>query len=419
MACLINVLAVVILILLGGVMGQQGAHVQANDNAEQFALLCRIYNVAKNPPINHVDIQDPLQIVNDIDSINASFDNEKWLNETEHTGNSEDAQLKHTTTRETTVTQAILRRITKKAHTILEQIGRVNATRDIEKVKTEFSQIIFGKGRSESHLCDESLKDLGDRATACGRPGAETKGSHAGKNLVVDFFCICAQRTKSNEGIDNACRVQVGGKGDQHGWGDQGPLGAVSMWASLKRECGNLMQQHTKSTEEGHELLEDFLSHLKAGGLYRWGKDSKDSSRKASMLGTAAGTDNDGNGKDILCNGRKGKNGGGNVKSGGICVYYGPVTQLDDNIEWLKKFKTALASVDAVNNQTAFIQRSLQKLQMLQHRAEYIYETANVISETQKPFVPKDSQTAAKRLTAYNAAWRYRHHLILPWVLLL
>ncbi|CCD17576.1 unnamed protein product, partial [Trypanosoma congolense IL3000] len=188
MACLLNLLAIsVVICRFVKRTAAQGAQVQQVDNAEQFALLCRIYNVAKNPPNDHVDLQDPFKIVEEIDAINASIAEEKTLNETEESDNSSETTLKPTTAREAAVAQAILRSITDKAHNILDEIKKINATRDIDKVKGEFNQVIFGEGMNESHLSNEGLKDVGERGAACGSSGLSHKGSHAGENLVVDF----------------------------------------------------------------------------------------------------------------------------------------------------------------------------------------------------------------------------------------
>ncbi|CCD16429.1 Variant surface glycoprotein [Trypanosoma congolense IL3000] len=407
----ILLLAIAVGISVRGVRGSS-AIVEGSDNAEQFALLCRIYNVAKNPPINHVDVEYPLKIVNEIDAINASFIEEKPHNETEHVGNGSDAQLSHTTTLEAAAAQAILRRITEKSHTILEEIRKNNVTEEIKNVKAEFAHVIFGEDWSESNLCDVALKNLVKRPDACGKPADGKKGDSAGNNLVVDFFCLCSQRKE--DGIQDACKVKVGGKGDNHGWSDQGPLGSSSMWASIKKECGNLLHKAPKSTTEAQEVLEDFLIHLKAGGVYK-AKASNDyvkAGLKPGMLGTAVTTKH---GEDLICDGNKGKT----KPPGGICVYYGSENDWK-NIPWLKKLKNSLISLDALNNKTATIQRDIEKLQMLLHRAEKIYETAKVITEVQNPVVPPNLQTATKRLTAYNAAWTLHpiNHFILLWVLL-
>ncbi|CCD11729.1 Variant surface glycoprotein [Trypanosoma congolense IL3000] len=425
MACFMNVM-VVFIFSIASASGESGAEVKANDNAEQFALLCRIYNVAKNPPINHADLQDPLKIVNEIYAINASLAEERQLNETGQVGNILDAHVKPTITLEAAVAQAILRRITKRAHTILESIRKVNITSEIGNAKLEFAQVILGEGKNESHLCDGVLKDVGERGNACGKPGAGEKGTHAGKNLVVDFFCLCAQRTE--DGIDNACKVKVGSKSEKHSWGTLAPSGSPSMWASIKKECANLLHQTPKSTKEGHEVLEDFLKHLKAGGVYSWGDTSvKGHNLKPGMLGTAVGKEN-GGGNDLLCDGSKGYTGKGGKKGksgtppGGMCVYYGAEPEWQ-NIPWLKPFKTALASVDSVNNQTAAIKRNIKKLQMLLHRAEEIYETAKVITEIKYPIVPTAFQNASGNLTAYNAtrtrsySYTYHTYFIPMWVL--
>ncbi|CCD16324.1 unnamed protein product [Trypanosoma congolense IL3000] len=336
-------------------------------------------------------------------------------------GNSSDVQAKSTITREADVAQAIISRITREVHTILGEIKKVNTTRNIEKVKSEFAQIIFGDEGNEGDLDHGALKEVTDRGAACGNPGAAKKGEHAGNNLVVDFFCLCAM-TIGAEGIENVCGVYVGGKGgkskpDKHGWDEKNsPLGSSAMWASIKKGCRNLMHQHPKSTEEGKEILGDYVKHLKSGGVYRW-DSGKQSERKRGMLGTGVVT-NDGSEKGPACNGKKGS--GRGQPPAGICVYYG-LDNWDHNIDWLNRFKTALAMVDALNNKTANIQRDIEKLHMLLHRAEEIYETTNVISKVQNPVIPTSLQTAAKRLTAYNAAWRHPRyaHFLAPWVILL
>ncbi|CCD16271.1 Variant surface glycoprotein [Trypanosoma congolense IL3000] len=426
MVYFVNMIAVFIFSLVLRVRGNNGAEVRSIDNAEQFALLCRIYNVAKNPPINHVDLPDLLGIANEMDALNASIAEKKVLNETELAGDSVGAELQPNTTRETAVAQASLRRITNKAHTILENIRKMNATRDIETVKSQFAQVIFGYGVNESDLDKGVLNGINGRAEACGSSGLSHKGSHAGENLVVDFFCLCAMRTdKDKEGIKEVCGVHVGDSKQNayHGWGAAAPSGASSMWASVKKGCGKLMHEHPKSTTKGHEVLGDFWRHLKSGGIYRWGDSNKvdGGNRKEGMLGTGM-VKKGGGGADLLCDGSRGKStktrGATPENPGGICVYYGPESEWE-NIPWLKNLRRALNNADALNNKTATIQRAIQKLHMLLHRAEEIYETAKVISEVQNPVLPTTLQTAAKRLTAYNAAWRqHPYHFILLFVLL-
>ncbi|CCD14366.1 Variant surface glycoprotein, partial [Trypanosoma congolense IL3000] len=387
MACLMNVLlASVVICSIVKDAAAQGAQVQGVDNAEQFALLCRIYNVAKNPPINHVDLQDPVMIVDEIDAIKASFVEEKPLNKTENVGSSSDGQVTLTTTGEPAVAQALINRITQKAHIILEKIKKTNVTEEIEKVKAEFAQVIFGEGGSEGDLCHGALSGVAQRGAACGTPGTGMKGNSAGNSLVVDFFCLCAMR--ADDGMENACGVRIGGKSskpDNHGWGStDGPLGSPSMWASIKKECGTLLHHHPKSTGEGEEILEEFLRHIKLGGVYRWGTTSnvQGSGKKEGMLGTGVGNNDGDHEGGLLCDGTRGKkgvravrgNGENTVNPGGVCVYYGPKSEWQ-NIPWLKKFQTALEIVDVANNQTAIIQRAIEKLQTLLRRAEEIYET--------------------------------------------
>ncbi|CCD13206.1 Variant surface glycoprotein [Trypanosoma congolense IL3000] len=398
MACLINWIAVVILVLLGFVSGQ--VEVAKDDNIEPFALLCRIYNVAKNPPISYVDLEEPLEIVREIDALNISLLEEKRHDEKEDVGNHSEAQVKPIVTREAALAQLSLNQITRRTHKIWEEIKKENVEEKIEKAKDEFHKVIFGENGNESDLEQSALKGVNGRADACGDPGKGSRGYSAGKNLVVDFFCLCVRRTDEG-GINQVCGFYVGIKDGQLGWNESEPMGSSTMWAAIKGGCGKHIQRHPKSTAEARHILDQFLKHLKTGGVYRWGSKDKveGSDRKAGMLGTGVGK-NENNGNGPVCNGKKGKNG---QPPGGICVYYGAESNSwETNIPWLKPFKTALASVDAVNNQTASIQRVIKKLQMLQHRAEEIYETAKVMSEIHSPVVLTAFQNASGNLTAYN-----------------
>ncbi|CCD16272.1 Variant surface glycoprotein [Trypanosoma congolense IL3000] len=416
MACFVNVLAVLLVVFGSTVSCQKELEIGRDDNIEPFSLLCRIYNVAKNPPINYVDLLEADKIVEEIDALNASLVEPKSVNETEPMENSVGAQLRHTTTREAALLQISLNQITQRAHKILEDIRKINVTKEIEKAKAEFNKVIFGEDGNESNLCHATVKGMDNRSDVCGKPGQGSRGNGAGKNLVVDFFCLCAQRTESSEGAKQACGFHVGRIDKHYGWGEQGPWGSSTMWASIKGGCGKHMQRHPKSTAEARHILDQFLKHLRTGGVYRQIKCEKDrnnckdaivegSHRKVGMLGTGVTVSE---GSAINCDGKEGGKEGkrnGNVNPGGVCVYYGSESNSwEENIEWLKQFKTALTSVDTANNQTATIQRSIQKLQMLQQRVEEISETAKVISEIKYPIrLASLFQNASGNLTAHNA----------------
>ncbi|CCD14521.1 Variant surface glycoprotein [Trypanosoma congolense IL3000] len=424
MACFVNEISVIIFILLGVVSVVLCQwEIDRDDNIEPFSLLCRIYNVAKNPPINHVDLEEPHKIVEEITALNASLVNDKRYNETEEMANGVEAKINSAATKESVVAQLSINQITQKAHTILEEIKKMNAAENIRKAKAEFAQVIFGDNGNESDLCHATVKGVGDRATACGKPGEGTRGNSAGKNLVVDFFCLCSMRTESSEGAKQACGFFVGKIDKYYGWSEQDPWGSSTMWASIKGGCGKHMQQHPKSTAEARHILDQFLKHLKTGGVYRViesnGKNVEGSDRKEGMLGIGVVKKNGGE-KGPVCDGKNGKVGN---NPSGVCVYYGKESELD-NIPWLKPFQTALASVDTVNNQTASIQRAVKKLQMLLHRAEEIYETAKVITEIQKPVgLPAALQNVSGNLTSYNTtrirSYNPHPYLIPAWAVLL
>ncbi|CCD12525.1 unnamed protein product, partial [Trypanosoma congolense IL3000] len=183
MACFVN--GITIFVLVGSVVSGQ-LEIDRDDNIEPFSLLCRIYNVAKNPPINHIDLEEPFKIVQEITDLNASLVNDKRYNETEM-GNGVEAKTNSASTKESVVAQLSLNQITQRAHKILEDIEKLNAEEKIEEVKAEFNKVIFGENGNESDLCRATVKDVGNRATACGNPGDGNKGNSAGNNLAVDF----------------------------------------------------------------------------------------------------------------------------------------------------------------------------------------------------------------------------------------
>ncbi|CCD11715.1 Variant surface glycoprotein [Trypanosoma congolense IL3000] len=412
MACFMNVIHIIIFNLLGVVRGQ--VKVDNDDNIEPFSLLCRIYNVAKNPPINYVDLQEPQKIVEEIDTLNSSIWEEKRSNETEHVGNSWEAELNSAVTKETAIAHLSINQMTRRAHKILEEIRRMNLSEEIEKAKVEFHKVIYGEDGDEGSLCHATVRDMDNRSKACGVPGEDARGDHAGNNLVVDFFCLCAQRTEE-DGANKVCGFYVGRISHFYGWSELGPWGSSTMWASIKGGCGKHMQEHPKSTVEARHILDQFLKHLKTGGVYRQmksGNTGRDivvegSERKEGMLGTGVTVSGV---SDFKCDGKEGgKKGSNGASPGGVCVYYGPESKWQ-NIRWLKQFQTALETVDAANNQTAAIQRSIEKLRMLQHRAEEIYETTKVILEIRNPVgLPAAFQSVGGNLTAYNAT-RTRSH---------
>ncbi|CCD12121.1 Variant surface glycoprotein [Trypanosoma congolense IL3000] len=406
MACFVNVITIFV-VVVSVVSGE--LEIDRDDNIEPFSLLCRIYNVAKNPPINYVDLREPVQIVEEIDALNKSLLKEQRHGEEEDSGNNSKTQLPHTTTREAALLQTSLNQITQRAHKILDEINKMDVTENIEKAKAEFHKVIFGDGGNESNLCHATVNDMDNRSVACGDTGLSSKGASAGKNLVVDFFCLCAMRTESGEGAKQACGFFVGKIDYYYGWGEQGPWGSSTMWASIKGGCGKRMQQHPKSTAEARHILDQFLKHLKTGGVYRQIKCEKnphpnckkaiveDSNRKEGMLGTGVTVDNT---AKVTCDGKKGDD--KKPEAGGVCVYYGKESEWK-NIPWVIKYESALTTVEYANNQTASIQRDIQKLQTLLHRAEEIYETAKVITEIQNPIrLASVFPNASGNLTAYN-----------------
>ncbi|CCD12572.1 unnamed protein product, partial [Trypanosoma congolense IL3000] len=245
-----------------------GEHsVNEKDNSEYFSLLCKIYNVANHPPIKPVNTKEYQKIVEDIDALSAAANGKESVN---------------TQTEETKSAQTQLIGITQEAHKLLDEIKKENPEGEVEKVKNTFNTVIFGEHGNAGDLYHGALRGVeSNRPKACG--SKEKKGDSAGKNLVVDFFCLCAQPNDVSEGVDKVCGVSVG-SGDSAGWG--GKLDSPgTMWNEVKKGCEKYIQQSLSSTQGGHFLYREFLDKVMAGGNVK--VKNLENVPKRGMLGTA------------------------------------------------------------------------------------------------------------------------------------
>ncbi|CCD15161.1 unnamed protein product [Trypanosoma congolense IL3000] len=395
-------MVMVIMVVMGGlvrewrVMANDKVSVVQGDNSEYFNLLCRIYNVAQYPPIKPVDTKEYQKIVDDIDALSAAANGKERVN---------------TQTEETKSAQTQLIGVTREAHKLLDGIKKVNPEGQAESARHAFNQVIFGKNGKEGDLSKGALEVVDSRMTACGSRPLEQKGESAGKNLVVDFFCLCAQYNVFNEGVDNVCGVSVG-SGDGTGWGAK--LDSIAtMWNEVKNGCDKFVKQGVTSTQDGYSLYHELLQKVKAGGKVK--VTNTETVPKHGMLGTAVSdTDN----SNFHCNGKKAVS-TTRVKVGsGVCVFYGTHHQ-EQNIAWLKKFKEGLQLIDKLNTETASWQHQLTTLL---NRARELYEKVKAESQleeentedsplTQHPN-PDENENA-------DSATQSQRHSHLAWALLL
>ncbi|CCD16715.1 Variant surface glycoprotein [Trypanosoma congolense IL3000] len=378
------------------VKAQAGQIVRENDNRGPFELLCKIYNVAQNPPIKPVDTKEYQKMVNDINALSTAANGKEGVN---------------TQSEETTSAQTQLVGISRDAKKILDAIKRENPEGEVEKVKYTFNQVIFGKNGKED-LSKRGLEVEPSRSQACGSNNLG-KGKSAGKNLVVDFFCLCAKHDKE-EGVDNVCWVSVG-SGDGAGWRGGTLDSANTMWNEVKNGCETFRQQSVTSTQEGHFLHREFLDKVTVGGNVKL--NSSIIVHKQGMLGTAVSKTGNNN---FNCNGKKEVNTHSRTpgSAAGVCVFYGN-QNWKENIDWLKKFKTGLQLIDKLNTETASWQHQLTTLL---NRARELYEKVKADSQqeeedtddsplTQHPN-PDENENA-------DSTTRSQRHSLLAWALLL
>ncbi|CCD17412.1 Variant surface glycoprotein [Trypanosoma congolense IL3000] len=370
-----------------------GEHsVNEKDNSEYFSLLCKIYNVANHPPIKPVNTKEYQKMVDDINALSSAANGKESVN---------------TQSEETKSAQTQLVGISREAHKLLEGIKKVNPEGQAESARHAFNQVIFGKNGKED-LSPGGLEVEGSRPKACG--SNEKEGKSAGKNLIVDFFCLCSQHNRDDVGVNNVCGVSVG-SGDGAGWGTNIQSTPI-MWNEVKEGCEKLPRRGVTSTQDGYSLYDDFLARVKAGGNVKV-KDS-DIVQQHGMLGTAVSHIGNIN---FNCNGQK--TFPTRLSSGsGSCIFYG-THHLEENIDWLKKFKTGLNIIDKLNTETASWQHQLTTLL---NRARGLYE--KVKADTQLENEDTDDSPLAQHPNPdenenADSTTRSMRHSLLAWALLL
>ncbi|CCD16433.1 Variant surface glycoprotein [Trypanosoma congolense IL3000] len=395
-------LFMVMMVVMGGwvrewwIKAQAGQTVSENDNDKHFSLLCRIYNVAQHPPIKPVDTKEYQKIVDDIDALSAAANGKERVN---------------TQSEETKSAQTQLTGISRDAKKLLDEIKKINPEGQAEMAKNTFNQVIFGKNGKED-LSHEALEVVPSRMAACGSKPLEKKGQSAGKNLIVDFFCLCAKHDVE-DGVDKVCGVSVG-RGRESGWGGTKLVSPDTMWNEVKIGCKNVAPHTVTSTQTGHSLYHEFLTKVKAGGNVK----VKDSGivHKRGMLGTAVSENRD---SKYNCNGKKTFPPRPSSASGaGVCVFYGNHHR-EDNIAWLKKFKTGLNIIDKLNTETASWQHQLTTLL---NRARELYEKVKADSQIEEenmeePIAAQHPNPDENENT--DSSTQSQRHSLLAWALLL
>ncbi|CCD13230.1 unnamed protein product [Trypanosoma congolense IL3000] len=204
------------------------------------------------------------------------------------------------------------------------------------------------------------------------------------------------------EGVSKVCGVSVGA-GAGLGWGTS-LYSTAAMWDEVKKGCEEISPHSTKSTESGHSLYYEFLSKVTEGGNVKI--KSSGSGRNPGMLGTAVTETEKAN---FNCNGKA-----SSVRDpgSGSCIFYGD-QKWEENIEWLKQFKTGLEIIDKLNNKTALWK---YQLTTLQRRAKTIYEKEKAASQLEKEDMEEPTAAphpnSAKNETVDCTTRSHRHSLL-------
>ncbi|CCD13214.1 unnamed protein product [Trypanosoma congolense IL3000] len=214
-----------------------------------------------------------------------------------------------------------------------------------------------------------------------------------------------------SEGVDKVCGVSVGA-GKDSGWGPK-LYSTATMWVEIRNGCEKFAERSSTSTQVGHSLYSEFLEKVAEGGNVK--VKGSGTGPKTGMLGTAV---SDSKNANFNCNGQSSTN---RFSGSGICVFYGD-NKREDNIEWLKQFKTGLDIIDKLNNKTASWKNTLHTLKS---RAKAIYERVMESSQLEKEDTEEPTQAqrllSVENATTNNTTRSHSDHgrLILPWTLLI
>ncbi|CCD14393.1 Variant surface glycoprotein [Trypanosoma congolense IL3000] len=391
-------LFMVMMVVMGGwvrewrVMANAAVSVVQGDNVKPFSLLCKIYNVANHPPIKPVNTKEYQKIVDDINALSTAANGKERVN---------------TQSEETKSAQTQLIGVTHEARKLLGEIKKVNPEGEVERARNAFNQVIFGKNGKED-LSQRGLELEPRRMTACG--SKEQVGTSAGKNLIVDFFCLCAEYNENSERVAKVCGVSLG-SGDGTGWGGTKLYPIATMWNEVKNGCETFSKQGVTSTQGGHFLYREFLDTISEGGKIK--VNNSGTVPKHGMLGTAV---SHGGNSDFNCNGKASVM---RIGSAGVCVFYGNHHQ-EENIDWLKKFKAGLQLIDKLNTETASWQHQLTTLL---NRARDLYEKVKADTQLENEEDTDDSPLAQHPNPDENenadSTTRSQRHSLLAWALLL
>ncbi|CCD13822.1 Variant surface glycoprotein [Trypanosoma congolense IL3000] len=386
-------------------------------NAKQYGILCDIYNVAANPPTSLYDTNYIEKIRSEIDIINASLSDDSSFSETadsEFHQNMSMGLKEQTKERASLLTrwmiavasvdtnstgfkkltstnlfvkraQMKLIKIVKQAEKIIKSIEAEGSATFLEEIKKDF-------GDAVGEIGDQTKK--ADRATECGPGNLSGPGSKAGKFLIMDFLCLCSKPCISDY-LPSVCGPDLKDirwdKTSRSGEGKSDEKGEKT-WKILQEGCESRPKPTRADPVAGYAALGEFLTAISQDA----GISDKN---KTGLLGSIQKD----RGTNVVAGGCSGRNKAGH----GTCLFYGDGWRDGgNNIPWVQKFRSGLKKLERIQKRDAFIQRLIGHLEMIQIRAEEIYEDAKMTL---------DYEDTEKTTQSHCRHTRF----FLPWVLLL
>nr|APD72748.1 variant surface glycoprotein 1125.1312 [Trypanosoma brucei] len=404
-------LKVVVFVLLATTLQtphQTAANSAANDNAQEFALLCDAFHIATAAPeLTPASDTASTKAIN-IGSINmsiaastfkADIDHTKDLSELQDkpavpkTGNENGRWEKYYTfwkkcknaietdpnkadyakwsTKKLSKAQlAKLRLNAERAFEFYAQAQTAQNTAHGERIQTLLNNASFGAVNTEA----ATNYGPGNRAAIC---SGTTKPTHlkAGSSLKLDLLCLCAyDHGDANNGA-KVCGTDTAatGSGSNDNWG--GNSKTQANWTPLKTACQKRKTQ-VKLTLATVEAIRLRLAELLGRQTPATAKTHK------YVLGSIMGNGDEG------CKGNKDSN-------GGRCVKYkeSDVTDPAKGIEWLRNLRDAALAKEAAELANAELTAITRSLQLLSDSTNLLFDEDETTPAT--PTTPNPS-TAKK-----------------------
>nr|AAA16435.1 variable surface glycoprotein [Trypanosoma congolense type Savannah] len=384
----------------------------AGDNAIEFGILCKLYNIAENASNKSV-LPMPLKaraegLFNDLLYLNVLSGSDTLFDYGEDPLTEQDKEkqeLKKKAWEETRggLEKGLLQREGREQITRPTPAGRQRVARRIQRVyekaksikvqlehkldkaatelasaNTSLIKAVFGEAGSV-----DSFREAPDAAfdvstgtgDGCGNTDGGSVGEPTGISLVNDFTCLCVGRTSGR--IDGAAALCEASLTAQSGMNVVGAVKGENGWQKLQGLCRNAQHDGFLEPENIHASVEAFGARIGRVTPYKLGGTT-------ALAACTGGTE-----ATALCVDYKSLIGGGKGLSG---------------IPWVKRYLDAAQSLRNAHGLTLGAQNDLTRLEALHHSGLDAFESESLegVSSHKAAPVTTAAEPSASTPTATN-----------------